>query len=233
MEVRGERECRDCGTRWSYYETGSVACPSCGSVFSVGHGDRAVHTAGGASLALGRARAAVDDEPIDRVAALAAEAARDYRRAAGFVDAGELQPFDDTALLAAELETTGRELAGSMRVGHEAEAHLLRLLRASESDTRPGPDSVPADLHQARGLAVARAAGDYHRDLRRVLEDPGPSLSAALSTIRARRKRIEALDGDVDPRTAERLVGATRDVYAHLELDDEAALARIDERFRD
>jgi hypothetical protein len=233
MEVRGERECRDCGTRWSYYETRSIACPACGSVYSVGHGDRAIHTASGSSLDLGPARAAVDDEPIDRVAALSAEAAREYRLGAGFVDAGELRPLDDAYLLAAELETVGRELANSLQRTDAEEVYLFRLLRGPESDTRPDPADVPAALSQARGLAMARAAGDYHRDLRRVLEDPGRELSAALSTIRARRKRIEALDGEVEPRTAERVVAAIRDVYAFLERDEEAALARIDERFRD
>jgi DNA-directed RNA polymerase subunit RPC12/RpoP len=31
MKIRGERECTDCGTRWSYYDTASVECPQCGS----------------------------------------------------------------------------------------------------------------------------------------------------------------------------------------------------------
>jgi DNA-directed RNA polymerase subunit RPC12/RpoP len=40
MKIRGERECKDCGARWSYYETGSVSCPECGSRRSVGVDDR-------------------------------------------------------------------------------------------------------------------------------------------------------------------------------------------------
>jgi hypothetical protein len=233
MEIRGERECRECGTRWSYFETGSVACPACGSVDSTGRGDPAEHTAGGAALDLGAARAAVDDEPIERVAELAAEAGREYRLAAGFVDGGDLRPLDETALVAAELETVGRALATQLRVDDPAEAYLLDLLEAPIADDRPGPDAVPRRLHDARGLAIARTLEDYQRDLRRVVEDPDAPLASALSRIRARRKRLEALQGDVDPREAERLLGAMRDVYAYLERDDEAALARIDERLRD
>lgn len=233
MEIRGERECRDCGTRWSYFETGSVACPACGSVESVGRGERAEHTAGGAALDLGPARAAVDHEPVERVAELAAEAGREYRLAAGFVDAGDLQPLDETALVAAELETVGRELATQLRVDHVEESYLLELLEAPIADDRPGPEDVPEPLYDARGLAIARTLEDYQRDLRRVVEDPEGPLASALSRIRARRKRLEALQGDVEPREAERLVGAMRDVYAYLQPGDEAALARIDERLRD
>lgn len=233
MEIRGERECRECGTRWSYYETGSVACPACGSVRSVGRGERAVHTAGGAALDLCPARAAVEDEPIGRVADLAADAGREYRRAAGFVDAGDLQPLDDTFLIAAELETVGAAIEREMRVDADEEAYLLELLRAPVSGARPDPERVPESLAAARGLAVCRAVEDYVRDLRRVAPEPSRPLARALSQLRAHRKRIEALDGDVEPRAAERIVDATRDVYAYLERDDEAALARVEERLRD
>jgi uncharacterized Zn finger protein (UPF0148 family) len=232
MEIRGERECRDCGTRWSYYETGSVACPACGSVESVGRGERAHHTAGGAALDLAPVREAVDDEPLARVASMAADAGREYRRSAGFVDAGELQPLDDTVLLAAELETVGRRLERAIQVDAAEESYLLSLLEAPAADDRPGPDAVPAALAPARGLAVCRAVEAYVADIRLVTDDPERTLARALSRLRANRKRVEALDGDVDPREAERLVGATRDAYAAVARGDEAALARIDERLR-
>lgn len=232
MEIRGERECRDCGTRWSYFETGSVACPACGSVKSVGRGERADHTAGGSALDLAPVRDAVDDEPLARVAELAADAGRDYRSAAGFVDAGELQPLDDTFLLAAELETVGNQLKRAIQVDKPEQDYLFALLRAPQEDDRPGPDAVPTSLAPARGLAVCRSVDEYTADLRLVYDDPDRPLARALSTLRANRKRIEALDGDVGPREADRLVGATRDLYAYLARDDESALARMDERLR-
>ncbi len=226
MEIRGERECRECGTRWSYFDTGSVACPSCGDVRSVGVGDGAVHTGGAAELDLTAARAAIDDEPLERMAALAAEAGREYRRAAGFVDAGEVRPLDDTDLVAAELETVGARLARVMRPEDAAEGYVLTLLAGE----RPGPTEVPDAFWPERGLAVARAVGDFQRDLRTHRETVSGPLARRLSTIRAHRKRIEALDGDVDPRDAERLVRAARDLYEYVVHDDEAALARIDDR---
>jgi uncharacterized Zn finger protein (UPF0148 family) len=232
METRGERECRDCGTRWSYYETGTIMCPSCGSLESVGRGERARHTAGGSPLDLEAVREAIDEEPLSHAAALAADAGRTYRQAAGFIDAGQLQPLDDTLLLAAELETVGRDLERAMQIEDSERAYLIELLKAPEADRRPAPDAVPTSLAPARGLAICRAVDEYVADLKRQSDDPEKALARAFSSLRANRKRIEALDGDVAPREAERLVGATRDLYAYLERDDEAALARIDERLR-
>lgn len=226
MEIRGERECRECDTRWSYFETGSVACPNCGDVRSVGVGDGAVHTGGSSDLDLTAARAAIDDEPLDRVAELAAAVGREYRRSAGFVDAGELRPLDETDLVAAELETVGATLARAMRPDDAAENYLLTLLAGE----RLGPTEVPDAYWPERGLAVARAVGDFQRDLRTYRETVSGPHARRLSTIRAHRKRIEALDGDVDPRDAERLVRAARDLYESVVHDDEAALARIDDR---
>jgi hypothetical protein len=52
-----------------------------------------------------------------------------------------------------------------------------------------------------------------------------------LSGVTARRKRIEALDGAVDPAEAEQLVRAVRDLSAFVREGDETALARADQRF--
>lgn len=229
MEIRGERECRDCGTRWSYFETGSVACPDCGSVRSSSVGDAMVHTGGQADLDLTGPRTALDEAPLAEVAELAADAGHEYRRRTGFVDAGDLRPLTETDLLAAELESVGRALSRSMRPSDASEAHLLALLGGE----RPTPDEVPGDLTPERGLAVARAVADFRRDLRAFLDEPAGPVTGALSAVRAHGKRIEALDGDVEPREAERLVEATRDLFEYVANDDEAALARIDERLRE
>lgn len=237
MELRGRRECRACGTRWSYFETEAVTCPECGSPRSTAVDDGAVHTGGDASLDLADARAAIDEEPIDRVAEIATDAARSFRQDAGFVTGGELRPLAPEYLLAAEIETVGAALGRQLRVDAEEEAYFLSLLGAPVEGERPGPDAVPEALRAERGLAVSRAVGDYRRDLRAYLDSTDDerhgTVAGALSAIRARRKRIDALDGDVDLREAERLVGAIRDLYAYLASEDEAALARIDQRLSD
>ncbi len=230
MKVRGDRECQSCGIQWSYYETGSVTCPECGSVHSRGVGDRTEHTAGPATLDLSPVQAAVDEQPLRDVAERAAETAREYLRKAGFVHAGELQSLSETYLAAAELARVGATLARSMRATDEQQLYFLELLRGAGNGERPPPEAVPEGLRADRGLAVAAAADAYVSDVRRLLEDPGPELGTVLSTLRAHRKRIEALDGEVDPGEAERVVDTLRDVCDYLVENDETALVRAEQR---
>jgi hypothetical protein len=230
MKIRGKRECHSCRARWSYYETGSVTCPECGSLRSRGLGERAEHTAGPATLDLTPARAALDREPLGTVADLAAEAAAEYVRRAGFVHAGELQPLGETYPAAAELRRVGSTLSRSMRVADPDRLYFLSLLDGAEDGERPPPEEVPDGLWGDRGLAVAAATDAYLSDLGHVRSEPGSALVAVLSALRARRKRLEALDGDVDPVEAERLVRACRDVGTAVREDDETALARARER---
>jgi len=233
MKVRGERECQECGTRWSYYETGSVACPDCESLRSVGVGDRTLHTDSPAEFDLSSVRNLVDDEPLDRVAERAAEESRKFTRKTGFVRGGDLQPLSSTYLAAAELDSVATTLSHEMRPDDEAEMYFLALLRGADEGDRPSADEVPDTLQAERGLAVASAVADYRSDLRTYLDDQGTEadpLSSVLSQLDSRRKRVEALDGDVDPTEAETLVEATRDLYDYLGADDESALARAADR---
>jgi uncharacterized Zn finger protein (UPF0148 family) len=230
MRIRGERECSSCGSRWSYYETGSVTCPECGSIRSTGVGERAEHTDGPATLDLTGVRAVVDEEPPGRIAERASAAAGEYLRQAGFVHAGNLQSLSETYLAAAELRRTGATLSRAMRVGETEELYLLSLLRGADSDRRPPPSEVPDSLRAERGLAVAATADAYVADLQRVVENPDPPATEVLSALRARRKRVEALDGDVDPVEAERLVRILRALGAYVRDGDEGALARARER---
>jgi len=231
MEIRGERECTACGTRWSYYETGEITCPSCGSVRSVGVGDPATHTAGTGTLDLSPVRELVEKRPLREVADEAADVAAGYLRTAGFVHAGELQPLGETYLAAAELRRVGVTLGRLMDATDEEELYFLSLLRGADSGERPAPAEVPEALWPERGLAVAAAVDGYLSDLRQVREGEDPELDRAVSAIRTRRKRIEALDGDIDPGEAERLARAVRDVSAYWRDGDETALARATERF--
>ncbi|WP_276257406.1 DUF7117 family protein [Haloglomus litoreum] len=232
MKIRGQRECKDCGTRWAYYETGSVECPSCGSLRSVGvEDDRTLHTASPRTLDLTPARDELEaGKPLRRVAERAAELAREFTRGYGFVDAGVLQPLPDRYLTAMELRHAGSELARRHAVDEPEEYHLLSLLQGDVGD-RPAPESVPESLRAARGLAYAEAVDEYRADLRQYLgEHPDPTVNDVLGPLDTHLKRTKALDGDIPPTDAETLVAAVRDLWRYIVEDDETALLNAEDR---
>jgi hypothetical protein len=236
MRIRGERECNDCGARWSYYETGSVSCPDCGGLRSVGVDDRTRHTATAGTLDLSTARDRLDAASSDRAdvraaAERAAETCRAFCRQHGFIDSGELAPLDGTYLAALELRYVAEEIGRTMRTDDAVERYFLSLLGGADEGERPPPEAVPDSLRPARGLAAADAVGAYRREAGTYLDDhPDPAASAAFGTLTEHRKRVAALDGDVAPATAERLVRAARDLGRYLREDDEGALVTARDR---
>ncbi|ADJ15186.1 DUF7117 family protein [Halalkalicoccus jeotgali] len=236
MEIRGERECTACGTRWSYYETGEVACPDCGSLRSVGHEERKLHTDGPAELDLAPLIEGIDERPLSEVASEVAERCRSYRRKRGFVDGGELRDLDDTYLIASELGTAigsyERSLSSGALETETDDAEQLYLL-ALLGGERPPPAEVPDSLVSARALAYAKAVSTYREDLLAFLdarEEASPTVRRALGRLDDHVRRVEALDGSVETRTPERLVEAARDLGSAVRDDDELALARARER---
>ena len=99
MEIRGERECKDCGRRWSYFETGEIECPDCGSLRSVGTGSRARHTDGHEDLELTDLVAEVDERPLSELADEIGELYRSYLATRGFIRGGQLRALDDAYLV--------------------------------------------------------------------------------------------------------------------------------------
>jgi len=237
MEIRGERECKDCGTRWSYYETGSVSCPECGSMHSVGvDDDRKLHTTQSVEFDLTEARERFETEPEDEALKSVAETVRAYQRKRGFVDAGQLRDLDEAYLVAGELRHVADLVDRSFDAGDDEEWYLLRLLQG-DTKGRPEPADVPDSLREARGLAAADAVREYRRDLRDWLDANDVALDRPATQVFAsldeRVKRIRALEGDVPPREADALVAALRDVVAFLRDGDEVALSRAQDRLAD
>jgi len=152
MKVRGERECRECGVRWSYYKTGSVECPDCGSLRSVGVDDRTAHTDAPATLDLsahrarfGDARGTLPEEGVDDLK----DDLREYARRRGFIRGGELLPLDDTYLAAREL-LEAVDLYDRLRDPTDRDRESLALLAGADDGDRPATKAVP-DSREARG----------------------------------------------------------------------------------
>lgn len=233
MKVRGTRECKDCGNRWAYYETGSVTCPDCGSLRSVGVDDRTLHTDDADPLDLSPHRSALGDGDLTDTAAVGdlKRTLREYLRRRGFVDAGRLRPLDDTYLAASELVHAVDVLARRRDPEDDEEWYVLELLRGADRGDRPAAASVPTAMAEARGLGVAESVEAYRSDLRTWLRDhPDPEARLTLGSLKDQEKRILALEGDVDPAMAEAVVEATRELGVYVAEDDEGALARARDR---
>ncbi|MFB6157085.1 MAG: hypothetical protein ABEJ34_04515 [Haloferacaceae archaeon] len=230
MEIRGERECTECGTRWSYYETGDVACPSCGSLLSVGVDERARHTATPVDLDLSPHRRAVDEGSVADAADELKSDLREYRRRRGFIDAGDLRDLEDTYLAASEL-LHAVDAYARLRDPDDAERlYVLDLLRGADAGERPAPEAVPESLRGARGLGYAEAILSYRGEVVDWLDEGSGPGRRALGRVVERAKRARALQGDVPPAEVEALVRATREVVAYLRDGDEAALAAAEDR---
>ncbi len=258
MKVRGQRECKDCGARWSYYETGSVECPDCGSLRSVGVEDeRNLHTDTPVEFDLTEVREDVDARPLREVADRAGDLAGEYVRKRGFVRGGDLRPLDDAYLAAQELRHAADVVGRGLDLSDDEEWYFLALLRGADAasdrdgdrhpadgDQRPAPDEVPESMHPIRGLAYADAVAEYRREMADWLDEQDAESGEserrvwdrtqardALETLGDHVKRVQALDGDVDADTAELLVAATRDVSRYLREGDEDALVSARDRF--
>jgi uncharacterized Zn ribbon protein len=238
MRIRGERECQNCETRWSYYDTGSINCPNCGSIRSLGVEEPTHHTDSPTSFDLTDVRTRFDRDPIVDVIEDTKRRCREYVRRRGFVRAGDLLDLDDTYLAAAELAHVADVVGRRFSPTDEEELYLLGLVGGADAGDRPDPETVPESMRAARGLAYANAVFDYRREIREWLDTSNseerarsmPEVRAALDGVDQHAKRIRALDGDVDPRDAERLLEAVRDLGTALRDGDEVALSAARDR---
>lgn len=222
MRVRGVRSCNECETEWSYFDTGSIVCPQCGSIASVGLGDRRLHT--DAPVRLELPIESIDDPTtIEDVADIIERRCRRYRNRRGFIRGGELRRLDDQFLLAHELLEIAADHRRQGRSSPRSDAALgydLSILDAVIRNGRPpDPDEVPRERHRHRGLGHSLALGSYLRDLKAWLEtnegtDDGPRV--LIGEIEEHLRRIEALEGDVEPREVDGLVHAVRAIRRHV-----------------
>ena len=181
MRIRGERECRECGRRWSYFETGSIECPTCGSLHSVGTGDREAHTDAPVTLDLhehrdrfGEATAALPSEGVTELK----RDLRAYVHKRGFVHAGELTELDAPYLAAREL-LEAVDVYDRLRHPTDGDhTYLLALLAGADSGDRPHAAEVPSAMQSARGMATALAVETYREELTTYLMESTASTDA-------------------------------------------------------
>ena len=220
MRVRGERTCRNCGTTWSYYETGSIRCPECDSVRSTGRGQPTLHTDRSTDLDLSGPRKTAEEGDLEAALRDASETCLEYIRDRGFIDSGTLRDLDETYVHAQELRHAAT-LATSRLDLSDAEREYLHTLIAGDQGDRPPAEAVPKQLRAARGLAVAASVRDYRDEIRtyRSDRDDDSRLREVMEPLREHARRIRALDGEVEPQYAADLLAAARAVGAYCQND--------------
>jgi uncharacterized Zn finger protein (UPF0148 family) len=226
MKVRGRRKCKECGHRWSYYDSGSVACPNCESLRSVGVDERTRHTDSGGRLDLADHRTAVEEGSVADEADGLKSTLREYVRRRGFVHAGDLLRLDDTFLAAHELLHAIDVYTRSRKPTEDEELYLLALLTRTDAGERLPPEEVPESMTAARGLGYANAVREYRGDALTYLDDnPDPAARRRFGRLAERVKRVRALQGDVPVEESEALVRVARELGTYLREDDDSALA--------
>lgn len=237
MEIRGQRACKACDTEWSYYETGSIACPNCGSLQSVGRdAERKQHTDAPAALPLAEFRTRIASDPVDHYADELTDILREYTRKRGFINGGDLRPLDDTYLVARTLLQTVDAVSRERETTADEELYLLSLYEiltddGATVDDLPPCGPLPSTLSEAWGLAASDVVAAYHSDLQSWLDAaPDAEATHSLGRLRDHLKRVRALQGDVPPDTASSLVRTARDIGRYLRDDDTAALTTARDR---
>jgi hypothetical protein len=210
MEIRGERECLDCGEKWSYFETREPECPECGSLRSRAVEDAAKDTAGAVETGdlLTRFGGEFDDALEE-----AEERCREYTSRAGFVEGGELLPPESVYVMACEVKHIAAEFVGAREPTDEEHAYVVSLVEGVEAGKPPSPDERPASLDAAHNRAIAETVEEYAKEISGYLRSVGET-DGRVEEARDLAKRTQATDGEAED--AVEGLRLLRDAYEEL-----------------
>jgi len=146
MEIRGERECLDCGETWSYFETREPDCPECGSLRSRAVEDAEEDTGG--AVETGDLLTRFGSEFGDALSE-AEDRCREYTSRAGFIEGGELLPPKPVYVMACEVKHVAAEFVGEREPTDEERAYVVALVEGVEKGEPPAPHERPDSLDAA------------------------------------------------------------------------------------
>lgn len=210
MEIRGERECLDCGETWSYFETREPECPECGSLRSRAVEDAEEDTAG--AVEMGDLLTRFGGE-FDEALQEAEERCREYTSRAGFVRGGELLPPEPTYVMACEVKHIAAEFVGAGEPTDGERAYVVALVEGIETGEPPSPDERPTGLDAPHNRAVAETVEEYAKEISTYLRSVGET-DGRVEEARDLAKRTNATDGEADD--AVEGLRLLRDVYEEL-----------------
>jgi hypothetical protein len=210
MEIRGERECLDCGETWSYFETREPACPECGSLRSRSVEEAEEDTAGGVETADLLTRFGGD---FDAALEEAEDRCREYTSRAGFVEGGELLPPSPVYVMACEVKHVAAEFVGEREPTDDEREYVVALVEGVEKGEPPSTEGRPESLDAAHRRSVAETVEEYAVELSRYLRSVDET-DGRVEEARDLAKRTQATDGEADD--AVEGLRLLRDVYEDL-----------------
>ncbi|MFB6186034.1 MAG: hypothetical protein ABEI86_04100 [Halobacteriaceae archaeon] len=231
MEIKGYRECRECGHQWSYYETGNIQCPECGSIKSTGIDERRLHTNTPVEIDITSIQSLVSNDEFRQAGQLAAEEARNYTIRRGFIQEGELIQCDDRIFSCHELRNLGNYINRTTSITDETEYYFIETIQAVKNKGRPDQQAIPMKLRSIRGLAYARTAKDYLNAVMTWVEytDQQPPSRGVFERTKENIKRVEALDGDISVRDSERIYEIVTNLYSYCTTGEVSTYEQIEE----
>lgn len=210
MEIRGERECLDCGETWSYFETREPACPECGSLRSRAVEDAEEDSSGAVETGDILTRFGTD---FHEALSEAEDRCREYTSRKGFVEAGELLPPEPAYVMACEVKHVAAEFTGARQPEDGEREYVVSLVEGVEKEDPPAPEDRPESLDAAHNRAVAETVEEYSKEVSRYL-DGLDDADSRVEEARDLAKRTQATDGkEGDAVEGLRLL---RDVYDGL-----------------
>jgi len=211
MEIRGKRECLDCGRSWSYFETREPECPDCGSLRSRATEGAKQDTAGAVEVKDVLTRFGGDFESALRETE---EKCREYTSRTGFVEGGELRPPEVEYVMSCEIKHAANELLRETRDITDAEhAYVVSLVKGIGGDEPPSPADRPDSLDAVHNLAVAETVKEYAKETTRYLQDRELT-DGRIEKARDLARRTQATDGTEND--AVKGLRILRDLYEDL-----------------
>ncbi|MFB6253304.1 MAG: hypothetical protein ABEI06_01680 [Halobacteriaceae archaeon] len=231
MEIKGYRECRECGHQWSYYETGNVQCPECGSIKSTGLDERTLHTNNPVEIDITSIQSLVSNDEFRQAGQRAAKEARNYTIKRGFIHKGDLIRCDERIFSCHELRNLGNYINRTASITEETEYYFIETIQAVKNSGRPDQQAIPKNLRSIRGLAYARAAKDYLNDVTTWIEYADHELPSGgvLERTKENIKRVEALDGDISIGDSERIYEIVANLYSYCTTGEISTYEQIEE----
>ncbi|MFB6284080.1 MAG: hypothetical protein ABEK59_09145 [Halobacteria archaeon] len=194
MELRGERECLECGSTWSYFDSRQVCCPECGSIRSQSVSSPRMDSTSDVDIVDSEVLTGIG-ENFDETLSELEERCRRYTSQTGFVEKGDLKPPTPRYVMACEIKhaATTRDAEGLDEKSRRYVVDLVHGIRDGEP-----PDKTPSGLQETHNLAIAETVRDYSTEVERYARKRGVETPGEVERARSLAKRTLATEGVKD-----------------------------------